>query len=324
MFEEIKEQNGVKRILREHIENSRVKHCYIFCGEDGTGRLPTALSFGRALVCENKNGCKKCTPCIQFDKKSVSDFIFADIPEGKKEIPVDAVRSIISEVYIKPYVFDRKIIIINNADKMNLNAQNAILKVLEEPPSYAVFILIVSNMLSVLPTIVSRGSVVNFTSLSNNAIREILKEKYNSEIPDSLLNLCSGSVKKAYEISGDEGYMDIRKSILTSFYAFLTQPTEKNMLNLYSYMTKYENNKEFVINVMYTVVSDFLSCDNKSLLKNKDFSFDAQNALTAKKGYGVFNVMAQMQSRLNTNVSFSLCVFSSLDEIRRILKERTK
>lgn len=324
MFEEIKEQNGVKKVLKEHIESNRVKHCYIFCGEDGTGRLPIALAFGRALVCENKNGCKKCIPCIQFEKRSVSDFIFVDIPEGKKEIPVDSVRSVISEVYIKPYVFEKKIIIINNADKMNLNAQNAILKILEEPPSYAVFILIVSNMLSVLPTIVSRGSIINFASLSKDAIKEILKEKYNSEIPDSLLSLCSGSVKKAYEISCDEAYMEIRKNVITSFYTFLTHPNEKNMLKLYSYITQYESNKEFVINVMYTVVSDSVSPGDKKLLKNKDFSFDEDNVLSAKKGYDVFNVIAKMQSRLNTNVSFSLCVFSSLDEIRRILKERTK
>lgn len=322
MFEEIKEQDKVKKILKDHIDNNKIKHCYIFCGEDGTGRLPMALSFSQALVCENGNGCKKCTPCIQFEKRSVSDFIFADIPEGKKEIPVDLIRDIISEVYIKPYIFRKKIVIINNADKMNINAQNAILKILEEPPSYTVFILVVSNMLAVLPTIVSRGSVINFAPLSHGAVKEILKEKYDSDIPDSLLNLCSGSVKKAYEISTDEIYKEIRKNILSYFYTFLIHPNEKNQLKLYSCISNNENYKDFIINVMYTVVSDLLSDEETSLLKNKDFSYDETKPFRKKCGYDIFNVIAKMQSRLNTNVSFSLCVFSSLDEIRKILNER--
>lgn len=324
MFEEIKEQSNAKKILKSHIENNKVKHCYIFFGKDGSGRLPLALSFGQALVCEEKSGCKKCTACIQFEKRTVSDFIFADIPEGKKEIPVDTVRSIISEVYIKPCIFDKKIVIINNADKMNTNAQNAILKILEEPPAYTVFILIVSNMQSILPTIISRGTIINFAPLSNVAIKEILQEKYNSDIDNSLLNLCMGSVKKAYEISTDKTYKEIRQNILKSFYSFITTATEKSLLTLYSEIIKYEENKEFVINIMYTIISDLLSSNNKNLLKNKDFNYEGTEMFAKKKAYDVFNVIAKMQARLNTNVSFSLCVFASLDEIRKILNERTK
>lgn len=324
MFEEIIEQDNVKKILTDHIKNNKVKHCYIFCGKDGTGRLPTALAFGQALVCENENGCKTCTPCIQFEKRSVSDFVFADVPDQKKEIPVDTVRQVISEVYIKPCLFKRKIVIINNADKMNINAQNAILKVLEEPPAYTVFILVVSNLLAILPTIISRGNIINFAPLSNKAVEKILKEKYDSQIPAHLLNLCSGSVKTAYEISTDEKYMELRRNIISSFSDFLTSPTEKTQLILYSHITKNEENKDFIINVMYTVISDLVSLENKEILKNKDFSYNETKILSKKRSYDVYNIVAKMQARLNTNVSFPLCVFSSLEQIRKILNERTK
>lgn len=323
MFEEIKEQNKAKETLLDHINNNKINHCYIFFGKDGTGRLPTALKFAQSLVCENNNACDECTNCKQFEKRSVADFMLVDVPEGKKEIPVDAVREIISEINIKPYIFRKKIVIINNADKMNTNAQNAILKALEEPPSYVVFILIVSNMLALLPTIISRGNVINFSGLSDKAIKDILKEKYEVDIPASLLSLCSGSAKTAYEITADEKYKEIRKEILSSFYRFVTSPTEKNQLMLYSVITKYENEKDFFINIMYTVITDMLVADNKDILKNKDFDYDTQKTISKKKAYAVLNIISQMQLRLNTNVSFSLCVFSSLDEMRRILNERT-
>lgn len=322
MFEEIKEQEGVKKILTDHINNNKINHCYIFLGKDGVGRLPMALAFAKSLVCENKNGCGKCKHCIQFEKRSVSDFILIDIPEGKKEIPVDTVREIIDEINIKPYIFPKKIVIINNADKMNVNAQNAILKALEEPPSYVVFILVVSNIMAVLPTIRSRGNIISFSGLSDKAIKEILKEKYDVDISTSLLGLCSGSAKTAYEITANEKYKEIRKDILSLFYAFLTSPTEKNQLKLYSLITKCENEIDFLINVMYTVITDMLVIDNANIMKNKDFSYDTNKTISKKKGYDILNMISQLKVRLSTNVSFSLCVFASLDEMRRILNER--
>ncbi len=322
MFEKIKEQNSAKAILLNAIETNKINHCYIFAGNEGTGRFLLAREFAKALVCEENRGCDKCTSCKQFCDNTSPDYKVIDLLEEKgkqkKAITVDQMREIASDIYIKPSIFKKKIYIIKNADKMNQNAQNAILKSLEEPPSYVVFILIVNNTDLLLPTIISRGTTVNFTPLTEKTIKEIIKESYEIEISDSLLALCMGSVSEAYKISISEEHKIIRDEIIKATCSFLREKSIDGLLKLYGLMIKYENEKEFVFNVINTVFSDIIKKNEKLPVKNTDADYENIVVPTGQL-YDIATITFELIKRLNSNIKYNLAVLSSLNDIRAIL-----
>lgn len=317
MFEKIKEQLEAKNLLLNAIEKNKINHCYIFCGPDGTGRFPLAENFSKALICRHGTACGECTACRQFEEKTSPDLKITDlmISNGKEKtvITVDQIREIVSDVYIKPSVFNKKIYIIKNADKMNTNAQNALLKVLEEPPQYVLFILIVKNTQSILPTILSRGTAINFSPLSDKAIKEILYEKFDTEIPDSMVLLSGGSAKEAYNLASSEEHRQIRSEILNAFCNFLREKNERTQLLLYKAMLKYEKEKVFIINVMNNTIAD-ISKENK----NSDISYENIN-IQKQTLYDIFYILSSLLMRFNSNVNYSLAVFSATEEIKKTL-----
>ena len=129
---------GHKKIIshfEEAIKTGKVSHAYLLSGEDGSGKMMIAKAVAKALLCEHKDGCGECAACKQVDSLNHPDVIY--ITHEKYEIRVDDIRKGINEtIDIKPYSGDYKIYIIDDADRMNAGAQNALLKTLEEPPAY--------------------------------------------------------------------------------------------------------------------------------------------------------------------------------------------
>lgn len=321
MFEKIKEQFEAKNLLLNAIEKNKINHCYIFCGPDGTGRFPLAENFSQSLICQHGTACSECTSCRQFEEKTSPDLKITDllVSNGKEKtvITVDQIREIVSDVYIKPSVFNKKIYIIKNADKMNTNAQNALLKVLEEPPQYVLFIFIVKNTQSILPTILSRGTVINFSPLSDKAIKEILKEKFEAEISDSMVFLAGGSAKEAYNLAISEEHRQIRLEIINAFCNLLKEKSGKAQLLLYKAMLKYEKEKIFIINVMNNAISD-LSKENKG----SDVSYDSIR-LSNKTLYDIFYILSTLLMKFSSNVNYNLAVFSAIEEIKKTLNDKS-
>lgn len=149
---------GHKKIIshfEEAIKTGKVSHAYLLSGEDGSGKMMIAKAVAKALLCEHKDGCGECAACKQVDSLNHPDVIY--ITHEKYEIRVDDIRKGINEtIDIKPYSGDYKIYIIDDADRMNAGAQNALLKTLEEPPAYAVILLLTNNKDRLLDTILSR------------------------------------------------------------------------------------------------------------------------------------------------------------------------
>ena len=148
---------GHKKIIQhfeEAIQTGQISHAYLLNGEDGSGKMTLAKAFAKALLCEKHEGCGQCTPCRQADTGNHPDLIY--ITHEKYEIRVDEIRQGINEtIDIKPYSSNYKIYIVDDADRMNVGAQNALLKTLEEPPEYAVILLLTNNKDRLLETILS-------------------------------------------------------------------------------------------------------------------------------------------------------------------------
>ncbi len=210
--------------LREHLENAirmdRVSHAYIINGEKNAGKEFIAKTFSMALQCENRQGtepCGECHSCRQALSGNHPDIIFIS-HEKPGTIGVDDIRrQINNDVAIKPYKGPRKIYIMNEGEKMTVQAQNALLKTLEEPPEYAVVLILTANVDSLLPTILSRCVVLNMKSAGDAQIKKFLME--TMEIPDYKADVCvafaRGNVGKARLLAKSEEFDKVKEEAVT-------------------------------------------------------------------------------------------------------------
>lgn len=196
------EQN--KEILRRVVENNNIAHSYMFIGKDSIGKMLFARELAKAILCVNEEKpCNKCKSCIEFDTFNNPDFNILE-PDGNS-IKIEQIRELVKKVYEKPIVSNKKVYIINDSNLMTKEAQNSLLKTLEEPPEYVTIILIASNENLFLPTIKSRCTKIIFNKLSNNELVSVLRKQYNySEVSDLVLKIADGSVKKALNLREKE------------------------------------------------------------------------------------------------------------------------
>lgn len=204
------EQN--KELLKQIINNNSIAHSYMFVGQDSIGKLLFAKEFAKAILClGDVKSCNKCKSCIEFDTSNNPDFKLIT-PYGNN-IKIEQIREITRAIYEKPIVSNRKVYIINDASLMTKEAQNSLLKTLEEPPEYVTIILISSNENLFLPTIKSRCTKILFNKLSNEELKLVLKEKYSyTNVPELILKIADGSVERAIELKDKEKeYENIQK-----------------------------------------------------------------------------------------------------------------
>ena len=198
MFENIVGHTEIKKVLENAINNNSVLHSYLFIGEEGIGKKLLAKEFSKAILCTSKENkpCDICKSCREFN--SNNNVNFSMINEEGTAIKIDQIRNMQNKIAEKPMNSDYKIYIINDVELMTQEAQNCLLKTLEEPPEYIIIILITSNENKVLNTIKSRCMKLYFNNLDNKDVEKILKEKYNMDnISNAFLNAVNGSVKKA-------------------------------------------------------------------------------------------------------------------------------
>lgn len=213
MFKNIIGNANVKNILEKEIKNDCILHSYLFSGQEGIGKLLIAKEFAKAVLCENKNDkpCGKCKSCIQYESGNHSDFNIIE-PDGNT-IKIDQIRYMNSKIVEKPVISYRKIYIINESEKMTVDAQNCLLKTLEEPPEYATIILICSQENSLLTTIKSRCTKIEFQNLNNQEIKMYFDLK-GENIEDSIINLAEGSISKALKrMPKQETYIKLKRLI---------------------------------------------------------------------------------------------------------------
>ncbi len=177
IFEDIVGNEKNKELLKNIIDTNNIAHSYMFVGKDSIGKLLFAKEFAKAILClSQEKPCDKCKSCIEFKTYNNPDFSILE-PESNS-IKIDEIRELTKKIYEKPVVSTKKVYIINDSEYMTKEAQNSLLKTLEEPPEYVTIILIVSNENLFLPTIKSRCIKVTFNKLTNEELEYILKKEY--------------------------------------------------------------------------------------------------------------------------------------------------
>ncbi len=227
----IKGNETNRKELEKIVQNNNILHSYLFLGKEGIGKKEIAKEFAKQILCLTKKENCNCKSCICFETQNHPDIQI--INEESETIKINTIRDMIQTVYQKPILSNKKIYIINDCDKMTKEAQNSLLKTLEEPPEYIIMILIASNSDMILNTIKSRCTKIVFDKLNNKEIQEILttKDIENTNISENMYEFFDGSISKAIKIlEKKEKYTQLEDFIngikISSKLDFITQNKE--------------------------------------------------------------------------------------------------
>jgi len=193
-FDEVVGQEPIVKTLKNQIKTGRIAHAYLFSGTRGTGKTSTARIFAKAINCLDPvdgNPCNRCEICEGINKGTLLDFIEIDAASNNR---VENARDLIDTVSIPPSKAKYKVYIIDEVHMLSTHAFNALLKTLEEPPEYAIFILATTDPQKVPVTILSRCQRFNFKRIKNSDIKERLKlilNQLNIEAEEKVLDLIS-------------------------------------------------------------------------------------------------------------------------------------
>jgi len=315
-FTQIIGHTGIINHLQNAIRTGKVSHAYIFHGEEGMGKKTLAMSFAKALQCQDKgiNPCNKCKSCIQAESGNHPDIIW--ITHEKASIGVDDIRTQINaDIKIKPYQSRYKIYIIDSADKMTESAQNALLKTIEEPPDYAIILLLSCNASQLLPTILSRCVILNLKPINKQLIKEFLMMKHH--IPDYKAEVAAGfsggNVGKAINYASSEEF-DTRKEDILHILRYID---EMELHEIISGIKTISDNKSYIfdyIDIMLLWFRDVLmlkATNDPNLLLFKDeyqIIRKQANIRSYDKIENIIKSMEDAKTKLNANVNFDVTI----------------
>ncbi|MBE6741218.1 MAG: hypothetical protein E7570_02850 [Ruminococcaceae bacterium] len=327
-FESFIGNKRVKEQLSVLLESNRFPHALIIEGEEGLGKRTLAKEIALSLICisEEERPCRKCAQCKKVLKNVHPDVCIYKPDESKKSRPfsVDTVRDIINDASIKPNEAQFKIYILEECERMNASAQNALLKIIEEPPSYAVFILCASSKAAMLPTVLSRSVVVSLEGVENSEGAEYICEK-NSDIDyESALHaisVCSGNIGKAIQMLGD-GKLGKIIEISNSVANALIQDKEYELIKALSVFEKDNQTMISCLEFLKSIFRDaLLYSSGADMISNQKETVKrlAQN-LTTGKLIKLIGVCDEISLYANGNGNNALLITKLCYELRRAQK----
>ena len=199
-FEALLGNERLRENLSRSIRRGHISHFYLISGPEGSGKKTLARILAAAILCSSQQRpCDACTACRKVYSGTHPDYITVDDPE-KKTVPVDLIRQARSDMYIRPNEGDKKIYLFPRAQDMSVASQNALLKILEEPPAYGVFFLLVDNPEKLLTTIRSRCTELAMTALPEQLLQKELHNRFpqaSTEDIQCAAALCGGYLGQA-------------------------------------------------------------------------------------------------------------------------------
>lgn len=298
MFENILGNEKNKKILEKAINLKKMSHSYIFWGTEGIGKKIIAKEFAKQILClgDNKPDCK-CKSCIEFDTENNPDFQLINSENDK--IKIEQIREMQRKIAEKPIISHHKVYIIDNADKMTPEAQNCLLKTLEEPPEYIVIILICSNENNLLSTIKSRCTRLHFDKIENSEILDYInKNEPDKNISPNIIEFAQGSIGKALKLSENiEIYENVEKLI--------EQMKSKDLIDIMKSAEQLYKSKEEI-----DFILEFI---NVILLK-----FGKQEHKYVK----CIDIVENTKKRIKANSNYDMCIDNLIFNMWEIINQK--
>ena len=331
---------GHEQII-EHLQNAitmdKVSHAYILNGPDKSGKMMIAEAFAQTLQCEAVNKkleelageteseriesrftaepCMECHSCKQAAGKNQPDIIYVS-HEKPNTISVDDIRTQLNnDIVIKPYSSKHKIYIVDEAEKMNQQAQNALLKTIEEPPAYAVILLLTTNAESFLPTILSRCVTLNLKAVPDEKIKKYLMAHY--QIPDYQADVCvafaQGNVGKAIQLAASDDFNELKASalqLIKRLHDIDLYEMSEAVKQISEYKLKINDYFDLMM-IWYRDVLYYKATKDVNGLIFKDEVYDIKRQAEQSSYNGIEEILqalSKAQVRLNANVNFDLVI----------------
>lgn len=324
-FQDIIGQEQIKEHLQNALEGKKISHAYIINGEKASGKEFIARVFAMALQCEKGeiNPCQECHSCKQALSDNQPDIIRVT-HEKPNTISVDDIRvQINNDVAIKPYSSPYKVYIMNEAEKMTSQAQNAILKTLEEPPEYVVILLLTTNVNSLLPTILSRCVVLNMKPVSDKLVRKYLMEEM--QVPDYKAEVCvafaRGNVGKARLLASSEDFENVKTEAI-SLLKYIQDMELNEIIAAIKKINDYNLEITDYLDIIAIWYRDVLLFKATNDVNHLVFREEIQwlRKIAGRSSYegieSVIEALEKAKSRLKANVNFELTMELLMLEIK--------
>ncbi len=303
--------------IKSAIAANKVSHAYLLAGEKGSGKKLLAGIFARTLQCEahGSEPCGKCHSCIQAESGNQPDIIYVT-HEKPGSISVDDIRGQVNgDIQIKPYSSPYKIYIIDEAEKLTQQAQNALLKTIEEPPAYAIIMLLTANEGMLLPTIKSRCVTLTMKPVSLPLIRQYLMEEL--QIPDYRADICAafsqGNVGKAKRLATSDSFGEMLEHAL-HMVKYISEMEPSDLVEDLKKINTYKMDIQDYLDLLMVWYRDVLmfkaTRDADSLVfsnelnsirdKAKDSSYEGLEC--------IIKALEKAKVRLNANVNFDMAM----------------
>ena len=314
-FTDIIGQEQLKEHLQNALSTNKVSHAYIINGERSSGKEFVARVFAMALQCEKRGTepCGECHSCKQALGNNQPDIIYVS-HEKPNTIGVEDIRKQINgDIDIKPYSSPRKIYIMNEGEKMTVQAQNALLKTLEEPPEYAVLLILTTNVDAMLPTILSRCVVLNMKPVADAKVKKYLMEELG--VPDYKANICvafaRGNIGKAKMLANSEEFEKVKEEAVT-LVKYIKDMEINEIVKAIKKITVYKFDVNDYLDILSAWYRDILlfkaTKDVNSLIFKEEIQqiMRVSDRSTYEGIENIVNALQQAKKRLDANVNFEL------------------
>lgn len=329
-------QNLRKRLAAEISEN-RLPHAYIIAGAKGSGKRTIAINIAAALACNNQETlpCGECDRCNKILSGFSPDVIYVRKDPEKKEFTVNLIREIKESIYISPNELEKRVYIIEDAETMNHNAQNAFLKILEEPPEYVVFLLLCSNTENLLETVKSRAPILYTEHIPTNLIKDYLLNnsskarelsENNPEKLESITVAANGSIGAALSLCEES---DKHTALRNLVFYFLKSWTAHSLLELDLLCTALPSDSDSFITFLQTLkiaLRDIMLLkynNNSELLffANSDEADSFVSSITTKKALKLIESVDSLTDKLKFYLDIKLAAVTFCGDARKIMIE---
>lgn len=291
IFEKLIGNDKIKEELADTIKSNNVSHSYLFAGPDGIGKKLFAKEFAKACLClSEEKPCSKCSSCVKFDGENNPDY--KEIGPDGNSIKIAQIRELQERIYEKPIDSSKKVIVIDDSDKMTEEAQNGLLKTLEEPPEYAIIILIATNENKLLNTIKSRCLKISFSAISDVEVKKYILQNNIIESPsENILKLCAGSLGKVKHVAENLEIYNQIEDVTNKLIA----GNIKNMVDMFNKFQVLYDNKDNVLELLdYMIVIIY--------------SFIVQKQNFSQKWLNIVQIIEKSKIKLNSNTNTDMCI----------------
>ena len=314
-FKDVVGHKDIINYIRNAVREDKVSHAYILNGERGAGKKMLANLFAATLLCE-KGGpdpCNECHSCRQAESGNHPDIIKVT-HEKPNSISVDDIREQVNNaIMIKPYQGPYKVYIIPQADMMTPQAQNALLKTIEEPPEYAVIMLLTENADTLLPTINSRCVMLKLRNIKDTLIKKYLME--TMQVPDYKADMCTafaqGNMGRAIMLANSEHFNEIRDEAV-QLLKYINEMELSEIVQAVSRITAYKleiNDYLDIIMIWYRDVLLYKATKDMDKVVFKDQIKYIKERAKRSSYEGIELIIESLEkakARLKANVNFDL------------------